>query len=162
MSTTKLIICTLVGTLYLFIVEYVWYGMLNNAGGEGDAMPNFYWMLLGYALLSLAFCLIYAKGVEPGSATQQGLKFGLLAGVLVFLSSNLMWLSLNETFPCMEVTMMSTIKNSVFALVEMGLLGIIVANLSGLSASAGDRGETGRDERSEPAPPPPPPTGVSN
>ena len=162
MSTTKLIICTLVGTLYLFLVEYVWYGMLGNGGGEGDAMPAFHWMLLGYALLALAFCLIYSKGVEPGSATQQGLRFGLLAGVMIFLSSNFMWLSLTESFPCMGVTLMGTIKNSVFALVEMGLLGIIVANLSGLSANRGDRGETGRDERSDPAPPPPPPTGIGN
>jgi hypothetical protein len=155
MSTTKLIICTLVGTVYLFLLDYVWFAIMDNASGA-DAMPAFHWMIIGYILLALVFCLIYAKGVEPGSATQQGLKFGLLAGILVFVSANFMWLGLADLFPCMEYDLMSTIKNSVFYLVEMGVLGIIVAHLSGLSgAPEASRGGTGgTEDRSGPKPPP--------
>jgi len=135
MNTTKLVICALVGTVYLFLVEYLWFGMLGNAGGEGDAMPAFHWMILGYLLVALAFCMIYGKGVEAGSATQQGMRFGLLIG-LMYVGGYFMWLALTESFPCMGVDMMRTIKNSVFALVEYGILGIIVAHLSGLSNSS--------------------------
>jgi len=132
MNTTKLAICTVVGTIYLFLVEYLWYGVLGNGGGEADAMPAMHWMVLGYLITALAFCMIYAKGVEAGSATQQGMRFGLLVG-LMFVGVGFMWLSLTESFPCMGVDMTSTIKNSVFGLVEYGVLGIIVAHLSGLS-----------------------------
>lgn len=132
MNTTKLAICTLVGTIYIFLMEYLWYGMLGNGGGTEDAMPAFHWMIIGYLLIALAFCMIYGKGVEAGSATQQGMKFGLLVGLMV-VGGNFMWLSLAESFPCMGMDMTKAIKDSVFGLVEYGLLGIIVAHLSGLS-----------------------------
>ena len=156
MNTTKLIICTLVGTVYLFLIEYLWYAQLGNGGGEGDAMPALHWMVLGYLLMALGFCLIYAKGVESGSATQQGLRFGLLVAVML-VGTNFMWLSLTDSFPCMGVDLMSTIKNSVFVFVEMGILGIIVAHLSGLSgAPSTSRGDTGgTKDKSDPEPPPP-------
>ena len=160
MNTTKLIICTLVGTVYLLLIEYLWYAELGNGGGEGDFMPAWHWMILGYLLMAIGFCMIYAKGVEAGSATQQGLRFGLLVGV-IFVGTNFMWLSVQEGFSCMGVDMMSTIKNSVFVLVEMGILGIIVAHLSGLSgAPVTSRGDTGgTKDKSSPEPPPPSGTG---
>ncbi len=159
MNTTKLVICTLVGTVYLFLIEYLWYAELGNGGGESDAMPAMQWMILGYVLMAFAFCMIYAKGVEAGSATQQGLRYGLLVAVM-FVGSNFMFLALKDAFPCMGVDMMGTIKNSVFVLVELGLLGIIVAHLSGLSGGdSTSRGETG-GTKDKTDPEPPPPTGV--
>ncbi len=163
MNTTKLALCTLVGTVYLFLLDYLWFGILMNPGGAEGVDPAFQWMIIGYILLALAFCLVYAKGVEPGSPTQQGLKFGVLAGVFVYVSQNFMWLGLGDMFPCMEVDIATTIQNSVFHIVELGLLGIIVAHLSGLSGdSAGSRGGTGgTDERENPKPPPPTTAGGS-
>ncbi len=142
MNTTKLVICTLVGAVYLLLIEYLWYAQLGNGGGESEVMPEFQWMILGYVLMALGFCMIYAKGVEAGPATQQGLKFGILVAVM-FIGMNFMWLSLTDAFPCMGIELMGTIKNSAFTLVEMGVLGIIVAHLSGLSRGESSNPDNG-------------------
>ncbi|RLD21628.1 MAG: hypothetical protein DRI69_03550 [Bacteroidetes bacterium] len=164
MNTTKLAICTLVGTIFLFLTDYLWFVLLMGGGGTGDAGPAMQWMILGYLLLALTFCMVYAKGVESGSATQQGLKFGILAGIMVYVSTNLMWLSFADMSPCigeeLGINVMDTIKNSLYYVVQMGILGIVVAHLSGLSAGDGVlRGETG-GTKDRPGPEPPPPKGT--
>lgn len=164
MNTTKLAICTLVGTIFLFVTDYLWF-VVMGAGGDsgGDAMPAMHWMILGYILLALTFCIIYGKGVESGSATQQGLKFGILAGIMVYVSTSFMWLSFADMVPCvgeeMGTDLMSTIKNSLYYIVQMGVMGIIVAHLSGLSGGdSTSRGDTGgKDDKTGPEPPPTPP-----
>ncbi len=140
MNTTKLAICTVVGTIFLFLVDYLWFSILGNSSGPEGVMPAMHWMIIGYVLMSLVFCMMYAKGVEPGTATQQGLKFGLMAGLLVHVSTGFMWLAMTEAdmFPCFEMDLTALIKDSAFYLVEFALLGVIVAHLSGLSVLIAD------------------------
>ena len=55
-------------------------------------MKNLFWLILaGYPVFALFFVWIFAKGYEkdkPGLG--QGLRFGILAGLLVFAATNMM------------------------------------------------------------------------
>ena len=163
MNTTKLIICTLVSFVFIFLTEYLWYGMLGNGGGSEDMWPIWHWMIIGYLLFSLVFCYMYPKGVEGGAASQEGLKYGILIALLVQVSAGLGWLALPELLvESAQPTIGGFVKNSAFHIVQMGILGVVVAYLSGVhSGPDGVRGGTGssghtggRDA------PPPPPTGA--
>lgn len=158
MSTTKLVICTLVSTIYVFALDYVWYGILTHE--EGEAMPNsFVWIIVGTLIFSFFFSLMYGKGVEGYSRTQQGLRYGVMIAFLVFVSMSFVWHGVDPV----EMTMNDVLKDSAFRIVQLGILGVIIGHLSGLPhAGTGFRRESddrGSDTgtRKEPAPPPPEP-----
>ena len=110
------------------------------------------------------FCMIYAKGVEPGSPTQQGLRFGILAAFFVVIGTQFLWLALAEGGVYdMEMSLAGVLKTSAFSIVEFAILGIITAHLSGASSGGsgdGTRGGTGSGDKDKSDPvPPPSPTG---
>lgn len=163
MNTTKLIICTLVSFVFIFLTEYLWYGMMGNGGGPEGMMPIWHWMILGYLLFSLVFCYMYPKGVEGGTAMQEGLKYGILIALLVQVSAGLGWLALPELLAeSAAPTIGGFVKNSAFHIVQMGILGIIIGNLSGVHGGGeGSRGGTGGTATGDKEAPPPPPSGLS-
>ena len=57
-----------------------------------DEMKGFFWLILaGYPVFALFFVWIFAKGYEKGKpGLGQGLRFGILAGLLVFAATNMM------------------------------------------------------------------------
>ena len=153
MNTTKLAICTLVGLVFCFLLDYLFYGVLM--GGAGDAMPNFLWMVIGYLIFALMFCLIYSKGVESGvSASQQGLRYGIMVGFLTAVAMGFIMHGIASGTGTMQewADLGTVLRDSAYEVVKMGILGVIIANLSGLPAAAmADRGKTD--------PPPTPPGG---
>lgn len=151
MNTTKLVICTLVGAVYCLLIDYVFYGLLMGGTGDESAMPNFVWMIVGYVIFALMFCLIYAKGVEAGSPTQQGLRYGILVGFLTAVSLGFILHGVSAGGGMEEWSNLGDVlRDSAYEVVKLGILGIIIAHLSGLS-SGSDRGKT--------SPPPTPPGG---
>lgn len=168
MSTTKLVICTLVATVYVFLIDYVWYGMLMTPdSGDPGVMPNFLWVIIGYLIFGLMFCIIYAKGVEPGSATQQGLRYGIMIGFITAVALGFVLHGVSAMGGMEEWSDLSTVlRDSAFEVVKLGILGVIIAHLSGVHRGV-DRGfdtvENRGDTiggRQEPQPPPPePPSG---
>lgn len=151
MNTTKLVICTLVGAVYCLLIDYVYYGMLMGGAGDESAMPNFIWMIVGYVIFALMFCLIYAKGVEGGNPTQQGLRYGILVGFLTAVSLGFILHGVSAGGGMEEWSNLGDVlRDSAYEVVKLGILGIVIAHLSGLSATT-ERGKT--------SPPPTPPGG---
>ena len=156
MNTTKLVICTLVGTVFMFLLDYLFYGMLVGPAPDPDAaMPNFLIMGLGYAIMALFFCLIYARWCGDGSATSEGMRFGVMAAFLIVVGTSILFHGLSASGTMFQEwsNLGNVLRDSVFEVVKFAVLGIIVAHLSGLHS--GDRGKDERDQ--DPLPPPPPP-----
>ncbi|MDX1476842.1 MAG: hypothetical protein R3301_04015 [Saprospiraceae bacterium] len=148
MNTTKLVICTLVGAVYCLLIDYLFYGILM--GGTEGGTPNFLWMIIGYVIFALFFCMIYAKGVEGGSPTQQGLRYGIMVGFLTAVAFGFIMHGVSTTGMMEEWSDLGTVlRDSAFEVVKLGILGVIIAHLSG--AGAGDRsGPTGQSQTPPP------------
>ena len=160
MATVKFIICTVVSFVFLFALDYVWYGVIWSAGPEGME-PRMEWMVVGYLIFSLAFCYMYPKGVESSNPTREGLRFGVLAALLAMVSQSFMWLAMPDMLVEPE-SLGTTIINSAFHIVQLGSLGVVVAFMSGAGADKAEvrAGPGGRTDQKES--PPPPPEGVDS
>lgn len=135
MKIQKLAIATIGGTVLLFLLDWVWYGMImkdsmNMPGARPE--PDFMWLVISYVIFSLAFVTIYSKWNGGGSKVNSGLNFGLWMGILGGLAMNLMWFSLMDV-----MTLGQSLTDSVYTIIKYILLGIVVAYLS--SDSGGDR-----------------------
>jgi len=146
MKIQKLLIATVAGTVFLFLIDWVWYGMLMKdsmvmpnarVDANGQHMPDFMWLVISYLVFSLAFVSIYGKLSGGSSKVNSGLNYGIWVGVMVGLAMNLMWYSLTTM-----MTMNQVLMDGAYSIVKYIILGIIVAYLS--AEAAGDRGGGGK------------------
>ena len=91
MSTQKLLIGTLIAFAFIFLLDYVWYGILmqdffTRVDGVDRAMPLFPYLILGTLIMAYAFCAIYLKGREANKpVVSQGVSYGILVSLLMFV-----------------------------------------------------------------------------
>jgi hypothetical protein len=141
MKIQKLAIATVVGAVFLLLLDMVWYTMvmkdsmnMPNArvDAAGEPAPDMMWMIISYVIFALAFVSIFSKWNGGGSKVNSGLNFGLWTGVMVGLGLNLMWFSLTTM-----MTLSQVLTDGVYTIVKYILLGIVVAYIAG--AGGGDR-----------------------
>lgn len=142
MKIQKLAIATVVGTVFLFLLDWLWYGMLMKDSMEMPNQrpePDFMWLVISYIVFALAFAAIYTAwsgGSGASSKVNAGLNFGIWTGVMIGLGMNLMWFSLTTT-----ITLSQALTDGGFTIVKYILLGIIVAYATGVPGGGGDRGK---------------------
>jgi hypothetical protein len=143
MKIQKLAIATVAGTVFLFLIDMVWYTMIMTDSmnmpnarldAAGQPAPDMMWMIISYIIFALAFVSIYGNWSGGSSKVSAGLNFGLWTGLIVGLSMNLMWFSLSTLMTLNQVLM-----DSAYTIVKCILLGIVVAYATGLPG--GDRGK---------------------
>jgi len=143
MNTQKLLIGTVVGTIYFLLVDWLLYdmilkGMWHYPEGFMKESPDWTWMIIGYLIFAGAFTWIYGKGVANTTKVGEGMRYGIALGVLLGLGMNFVWMSLttgNE--------MSTYLIDGVAAIVKYAIGGIIIAFATGMPAGvAGDRDKT--------------------
>jgi hypothetical protein len=143
MKIQKLAIAAVVGTVFLFLVDWLWYGMLMKdqmTMPNARPAPDMMWLVLSYIIFSVGFVSIYGSWAKGGSKVSSGLNFGIWTGIMVGLAMNLMWFSLTTS-----VTLNQALMDAVYTIVKYILLGIVVAYATGIPG--GDRGkDTGSGE----------------
>src|ERR1043166_9450610 len=91
MNTKKLLLATIVSFVVMFalggLIHLVllkdWY--LAHAGMAGDqsrAQPMMQFISLGVLVLAFSMSYMYPKGVESSNIVMEGLKFGVIIGIL--------------------------------------------------------------------------------
>ena len=145
MKIQKLLIGAAAGTVFLFLLDWVWYGMIMKdsmnmpmarVDAAGQPAPDYMWLILSYIITAIAFVSIYSKWDGGSSKVNSGLNFGLWTGLLLGLGINLMWYSLSTM-----MTLNQVLTDAVYTIVKYILLGIIVAYLT---SSGGDRAGGGK------------------
>jgi hypothetical protein len=168
MNATKLLICTIVGAIYMYLVDFLWYVFVTGEGMNADTpQPHHLAMILGYLIFAALFSTIYAKGVERGSPTQQGLRFGVMIGLLVALPYALLMYGISPTAPEYDLwsDLGEVLRDGAYEVVKVVILGVIVAHLSGVRTNSDrsndidGRGDIGGGGGTEPRPPAPEPPG---
>ena len=140
MKIQKLLIATVAGTVFLLLMDKVWYTMImkdsmNMPGARPE--PDMMWMVISYVIFALAFVSIYGKWNGGGSKVNSGLNFGLWTGIMIGLGLNLMWYSLSTA-----MTLTQTLTDGVYSIVKYIILGIIVAFLTSEGGTRGGGGKT--------------------
>jgi hypothetical protein len=137
MNFQKLAIATVVGAVFLLLLDMVWYTMVMTDSMDMPNMrpePDMMWMVISYIVVALAFAGIYSKWSGGGSKVNSGLNYGLWIGLLAGLGMNLMWFSLTTS-----MTLNQVLSDSAYTLVKYIIAGIIVAFIYGMGS--GDRGK---------------------
>ena len=134
MSLKKLIIAFVAGFAVMFLLAGLWHNVLMvnfyksyNPGTQGDhkMVP----ILLGYIILALLMAYIYPKGYAGGSPWKEGLKFGIMIGLLWILPYTLVLLgNSSATFSWRMII------NTIWHLVEQGGGGVAIALIYGKGA----------------------------
>ena len=125
----KLLLSTLSTFLILFVLDYIWYGYLMSNFYPSDGMrasPIWLYLSVGYLIFSLLFSYMYPKGVEGSNKTVQGLRFGILVGLIIGLPFAFIEHSL-LLIPVLDIGLVDTF----YMAVKYGIAGLVVANIYG-------------------------------
>jgi hypothetical protein len=142
MNSTKLVTGTLVGFVFVFLLDYLFYGILMKGVFQNacqNEMPNWTYLILGLLIFMAFFTYIYGKGVDAGgSKLQQAIRYGVVIGLMVGLGYDLIAYSLEK-----EGSMSNTLIDAVYSIVRFVLAAIVIAYVTNIPATGtgGDRGK---------------------
>jgi hypothetical protein len=139
MKIQKLAIAALVATVLLFLLDWVWYGMIMKDSMTMPGMrpePDMMWLVISYIVFSIAFVSIYGAWSGGASKVSSGLNFGIWTGLMVGLAMNLMWFALST-----NLTLSQAITDAVYTIAKYIVVGIGVAYALGHPGGDGHRGK---------------------
>ena len=145
MPTQKLAIGTLIAFIFIFLLDYLWYGVLmsdffTRIPGADRAQPEFLWLILGTLSMAYAFCYIYYKGREKEKpVVAQGVRYGFVVCLLLFVPMAFIRYGVQQHAPLSEYLI-----DLVYRFIQIIVLGIIIAKVIGLQgARPGHHGDGG-------------------
>lgn len=142
MDIKKLAIATIASFATMFVVGYLGHMYLladffaNNTGIIGDVnreAPLIPFIALGSITLAFLMSYMYPKGVEGTNHIMQGLKFGVIIGII--------WIVPHTTILYGATTVFSKtfiLGDSLWHLVEQGLGGVVIALVYGKGVGSSD------------------------
>ncbi len=135
MNVKKWFLSGLAGFVVMFSLSGLWYMVLMSgfyqaqSGGLMRDQFNFLFIVLGYVVLAFLMSLIYPVGYKGGSPAKEGLRFGVLIGLVAWLTTSLIlhgvW-----TNP-----LAAALVDSVWHVAEQGIGGIVIALVYGKSST---------------------------
>jgi uncharacterized membrane protein len=135
MNVKKWFLAGLVGFVVMFILSGLWYMLIMDAfyreqvGALMREQYNFIFIVLGYLVMAFLMSYIYPIGYKGGSPAKEGLRFGVLIGLLVWLSSNLI------LYGAHNMTLSATLVDSGWHVVEEGIGGLVIALVYGTAST---------------------------
>lgn len=136
MKNQKIAIATIVTTVLIFALDYLFYAVIMDNPGGGECcmkeMPDMVWMILGDLVFALGFVVLYDKTASKNSGITRGILYGIWVAVMVSIAMNMVWYSL------MEMEMSMAISDMVYGLVKYSVLGAVVCYLIGKTTGDGE------------------------
>ncbi len=134
MNVNKYLIASISGLVVMFLLGWVGHEYLISSITGLDPFedimksePNVIGIAVAYLVLALLMAYIYPKGIEGDSVFANGLKFGILIGLLFELPMALIFFSVYE-----GVTISMVITEAVWHMIEQGIGGIVIAYVYGI------------------------------
>lgn len=135
MNGKKWFLAGLLGFVVIFILSSLWY-MVIMAGfyktQNAEIMReqfNFPFIVLGYLVLAFLMSYIYPIGYKGGPPVKEGLRFGVLVGLLVYLTTNL------TLYGVWNFTLAGALVDAGYHVVEEVVGGIVIALVYGTAAA---------------------------
>ena len=133
MNRKKLIPALVVGFVVIFVLGFLWHSVIMTGFYEehyGDvararADTKIPFIVLGYLVLALLMAYLYPIGYKGGSPAAEGMRFGILIGLLWVLPHGLI------SHATENITLTGIIVDAIWHVVEEGAGGIAVAMVYG-------------------------------
>jgi len=132
MNTRTFMLGTLATAGVGFLLSFLWHVLLMNdfyaatSPAPMREVPAFWAVILAYLVVGAIMAYMYPKGHEGGSPVAEGLKFGIIIGVLWWFPTNLV------LYGAMEGPFTLVLVDSAWHLVEQGVSGAVLGLVYGL------------------------------
>lgn len=137
MNTKKCLTAWIVGFLAMFILSGVWYMLImedfykTNCYIPARGTPLMLYIALGYLVLALLMAYLYPIGYKEGSPAREGLRFGVLIGILWVLPNSLVLYGATNSG-----TRALILVDTIWHIVEQGVGGVVIATIYGRKSPA--------------------------
>jgi len=138
MNFKKMMFALVAGFVAMFLLSGLWHmlimGDFYQANGPSNAFaePKMQFIIVGYFILAILMAYIYPLGYKSGSPVIEGLKFGLLMGLLWILPESVV------LFGVMESSGTLLVVDAIWHLVEQGIGGIVIGLVYGSQIPSGE------------------------
>lgn len=124
---SRLLTATLVGGLGMWVIAGLWHNLIlpifnKNIQAHHEGLGL---LLVAYFILSLLMTYIYSLSYKGGKPVIEGLKLGIIIGILWVFPHGLAMASTHDTSIIYEI------KNTLWHMIEQGIGGIIIALIYG-------------------------------
>ncbi|HPQ99271.1 MAG TPA: hypothetical protein P5275_18230 [Saprospiraceae bacterium] len=122
MSNRNLVVGTLIGTAFLFLIDYLFYGVLMADKLTTFVMrdsPDFLFLIIGYLIFSVFFTFVAGRYEGSMDSLSQGFIFGLVIGFMIFSLTTLI------RYATEPLDMGQVLTTLVFDVLKIGLLGAL-------------------------------------
>ncbi len=131
MNVKKLVMSAIAGFVVMFIISGLWYlvlmkGYYNDQFADVNR-PEFkmVWIVIGYLVWAFLMAYIYPIGYKGGPPVKEGLKFGILVGLISVLPISLV------LYGAHTVPLTGTLVDAIYHVVEKGIGGIVIGIVYG-------------------------------
>lgn len=131
MNAKKFILAALVSLVAMYLISSLWYMVImkdfyaDNFSEVQRAEFNMIWITVGYIFYALLLAYIYPIGYQGGVPLIEGLRFGLLMGLLIAVPVGLV----NQGV--WKITLSGTIVEMIYQVVEKSIAGIFIGLIYG-------------------------------
>ncbi len=126
MDIKKFSMAVVGGFFAMYILGSLWHAVLMHNFYEkygGDSMltePNLLFIILGVLILAVLMAYMYPLGYKGGSPLKEGLRFGVVIGLLWILPYNVIMIGVVGTSKTLVVV------DALWHIVEQGVGGIVI------------------------------------
>ncbi len=126
MDIKKFSMAVVGGFFAMFIPGGLWHMIIMKdfydkyAGDSALAEPNIIFIILGVLILSALMAYMYPQGYKGGSPLKEGLRFGVVIGLLWILPYNVIMIGVMGTAKTLVVV------DALWHIVEQGVGGIVI------------------------------------
>lgn len=134
MNCGKLIIAWLAGFVVMFLLSGLWYMVIMQSyyaeqfSEVARAEPVMIWIGLGYLVAALLMAFIYPLGYKGGMPAAEGLKFGILIGLIMAVPIGLIMYGVNT------IPLGATMVDTIYQVVEKSVGGLVIGLVFGKGA----------------------------
>lgn len=123
------LLATLVAAIAMFVLGYVFWGMLGESLLEGHSLtnvmkdpPDFIHLFLGCLVGAFALSTLYGKWARGHHSAKEGAEFGVWVGIFVGLGMGLIWFA---TATMMDLT--GHIIDAIINIIYYTIIGVLIA-----------------------------------
>lgn len=134
MNTKKMLYAWLAGAAGMLILGILWHTVImgdfydTHLAAVARDVPKMPFVIFGYLVLALLMAYMFPLGYKGGSAITEGLRFGILIGLLWVLPLQLVFHGL------LNIGLTGSLVDAGWHVVEQGVGGIIIAMVYGEGA----------------------------
>lgn len=136
MKAKKLIMATIVAFVIMVLLSSLWYmvimGDYYNQEFTEVQRPEFkmVWIFIGYLVGAFLMAYIYPLGYQGGSPANEGMRFGLLIGLITALPSALVY------YGVWTIPFGPTLIDVIYLIIEKIVGGLVIGLIYGKGASS--------------------------